>query len=118
MTTLKKSRKPPTFSDIIAIAGYVSLCAGLLLCLETFLALGRTQYPVGAPPSGFVPTRYFIYALESSHFFRYALFLVLFGVLMVFIGHVLGLRNRKHGRTGYNRINLTRISRSGFQVWG
>jgi len=100
MKTLKKSRKPPTLSDIIAIAGYVSLFAGLLLSLETFLALGRTQYPGGAPPSGFVPTRYFIYAFESSHFFRYALFLVLLGVLMAFIGHVLGLRNKKHGRTG------------------
>ena len=100
MTKFKKSPSSPTLSDIIAITGYVSLFAGLLLSLETFLALGRTQYPVGAPPSGFVPTRYFIYAFESSHFLRYALLLVLLGGLMVFIGHLLGLRNKKHCKTG------------------
>ena len=82
------------------MAGYVSLFAGLLLSLETFLALGRTRYPGGPPPSGFVPTRYFIYAFESSHFFKYALFLVLLGGVMVFVGHVLRLRNKKHGRVG------------------
>ncbi len=100
MKILKKSPKPAALSDIISIAGYVSLFAGLLLSLETFLALGRIQYSGGPPPIGFVPTRYFIYALESSHFFRYALFLILAGGLVVVIGHLLGLRNKKHSRTG------------------
>ena len=98
MKPLKKPLRLPTLGEVIAIIGYVSLFAGLLLSLEVFLALGLTQYPGRVPPSGFVSTRYFIYAFESSLFFRYALILIVLGGLTVFIGYVLGLRNKKRDR--------------------
>jgi hypothetical protein len=94
MKSPKKPLRPPTLGEAIAIIGYVSLFAGLLLSLEVFLALGRTQYPGKVPPSGIVPTRYLIYAFESSLLLRYAFVLIVLGGLLAFIGYVMRLRNK------------------------
>jgi hypothetical protein len=100
MRSLRKSKASPSLSDVIAIAGYGSLAAGLFLLLETLVAMGRTQYPGAVQPTGFAPLRYFIYAFESSLFFRYALILMLFGMVMVLMGHFTGSRGKKHNRKG------------------
>jgi uncharacterized membrane protein YphA (DoxX/SURF4 family) len=85
-----------TPADIALIIGYSSLGVGVLLTLETLLSLGISQYPGGSSSSsGFPPSRYLVYAMESSFFLRYTFILALLGGVLILIGYLLRIYGKK-----------------------